>query len=365
MHSRQALSILCRAVGYALLLSPDLALSQTTEAQRAATRTNLMVFHKPDGTAAPVRSEVDWLKRREEILRAAQQIMGPLPGPEKQCPLDPRVDSETDCGSYVRRAFTYASEPDSRVPAFLLVPKAALSGKKKFPAILALHPTDMEYGYLVVVEPLRASYRAYAADLAAHGFVVLAPAYPLMAAYQPDLKALGYKSGTMKAIWDNLRGLDYLQSLPFVDSKRLGAIGHSLGGHNAIYSAVFDQRIKAVVSSCGFDSFLAYKDGDIRGWTSERYMPALLEYREHLRDIPFDFFELVGAVAPRPLFINAPLHDSNFKSQSVDEIVTAAIPIYSLYHARDNLRVVHPDCGHDFPPDIREAAYKFLDQRLK
>ena len=66
----------------------------------------------------------------------------------------------------------------------------------------------------------------------------------------------------MKAIWDNIRGLDLLESLRFVKRGRYGAIGHSLGGHNAIYTAVFDQRIKVVVSSCGFDSYLDYYDGD-------------------------------------------------------------------------------------------------------
>ena len=89
-------------------------------------------------------------------------------------------------------------------------------------------------------------------ELAERGYVVLAPAYPLMAGYQPDLDRLGYRSGTMKAIWDNIRGLDLLESLPMVKKAEFGAVGHSLGGHNAIYTAVFDQRIKVVVSSCGF-----------------------------------------------------------------------------------------------------------------
>ena len=60
----------------------------------------------------------------------------------------------------------------------------------------------------------------------------------------------------MKAIWDNVRGLDFLESLSFVKRGKFGAIGHSLGGHNAIYTAVFDDRITVVVSSCGFDSFV-------------------------------------------------------------------------------------------------------------
>jgi len=134
-----------------------------------------------------------------------------------------------------------------------------------------------------------------------------------MANYQPDLKALGYRSGTMKAIRDNIRGLDYLESLPYVRRGKFGAIGHSLGGHNAIYTAVFDERIKVVVSSCGFDSFVDYMDGNIKGWTSERYMPKLLEYQDSLEKVPFDFHELIGTLAPRPVFINAPLGDTNFK----------------------------------------------------
>ena len=123
--------------------------------------------------------------------------------------------------------------------------------------MLALHPTDMQYGHRVVVESLRDNYPAYAHELAGRGFVVLAPAYPLMANYQPDLKALGYQSGTMKAIWDNIRGLDLLQSLPFVKKDRFGAIGHSLGGHNAVFTAVFELTVKTRTSTPRLTSLLS------------------------------------------------------------------------------------------------------------
>ncbi len=73
--------------------------------------------------------------------------------------------------------------------------------------------------------------RGYALELAQRGYVTLAPNYPLLAKYQPDWKQLGWESGTLKAVWDNMRGLDLLASLPFVDhSNGFGAIGHSLGG---------------------------------------------------------------------------------------------------------------------------------------
>lgn len=148
------------------------------------------------------------------------------------------------------------------------------------------------------------------------------------------------------------------------------ACPHSLGGHNAIYTAVFEPRIAVVVSSCGFDSFLDYYGGAEanwqpgRGWCQDRYMARLAEYRGRLEAIPFDFHELIGALAPRPVFINAPLRDGNFRARSVDEIVAAATPVYRLYRAAQNLMVEHPDCEHDFPPATREAAYRFIDQHL-
>lgn len=334
-------------------------------------RTNLLVYHNRRGEVLPVKSKSDWLKRRAEIVRGFEQIAGPLPGRDKRCGLDVRVEEKTDCGSYERQLITYASEPGARVPAYLLVPKAALASRKKTPAVLCLHPTDMEYGHRVTVEKMREHYRAYAHDLAERGFVVLAPAYPEMANYQPDLKALGWQSGTLKAVWDNIRGLDLLDSLSYVRPGRYGVIGHSLGGHNAIYTALFDPRIKVIVSSCGFDSFPDYYNGDPanwqpeRGWCQTRYMPKLAEYRGRLAEIPFDFHELLGALAPRPVFINAPLNDSNFKARSVDEIVAAAAAVYRLYGAEETLEVAHPATGHDFPEAERDRAYRLLLTKLR
>ena len=184
----------------------------------------------------------------------------------------------------------------------------------------------------------------------------------MLAEFQPDLKALGYQCGTMKAIWDNIRGLDLLEDLDYV-APHFGTIGHSLGGHNSIYTAVFEPRIRAVVSSCGFDSYLDYKDGKIDGWAQERYMPRIKTYA--LADIPFDFHDLIAALAPRPCFVSAPLHDSNFKWRSVDAVTEAASRVYDLYGAPEQLRVEHPDCAHDFPDEMRELAYQLFEAHLK
>lgn len=327
----------------------------------------LLRYRDTSGTWRPVTSPADWEKRRQQILTAAQEIMGPLPGAEKRCPLDLQVIEETDCGSYVRRAITYASEPGARVPAYLLIPKSLLEAPgAQASAVLCLHPTDNVVGRKVVVGLGGKAHRQYAAELAERGFVTLAPPYPLLADYQPDIFALGYASGTMKAIWDNIRALDLLDTLPFVRRGNFGAIGHSLGGHNAIYTAVFDERIKAAVSSCGLDSYRDYYGGDAKrwvhgqGWCQDRYMPRLTKYAGRLNELPFDFDELLAAIAPRRVFISAPLQDSNFQWQSVDRVAAAAREVFALHGAADSLIVQHPEGPHDFPDATREAAYAFL-----
>jgi len=328
-------------------------------------RNNLLVYRDESGRLKPVGAVRHWLKRRTEILRGMQEVMGPLPGREKNTPLNLRVEEEVDAGSYVRRLITYTAEPGGRVPAYLLIPKALLRSGQRAPAILCLHPTDNKIGHKVVVGLGGRANRQYAVELAERGYVTLAPSYPLLAEYQPNLKNLGYQSGTMKAVWDNIRGLDLLETLPFVRKGAFGAIGHSLGGHNSVYTAVFENRIRVVVSSCGLDSYLDYKDGNIKGWTSERYMPKLLRYESRLADIPFDFHEMIGALAPRVCFLSAPVNDDNFKWESVDRVVAAAQQVYRLYGKSENLTVKHPDCAHDFPDEMRQTAYALFDRHLR
>jgi dienelactone hydrolase len=370
IHPRsQASSI--GAVVLALFLGVLAATAGESAAVKRLNQEDLLEYHRSDGSLSRAKTPEEWQRRREEIMRGVESVMGRLPGKEKRCPLDVQVLEEVDCGSHVRRLVTYASEPGSRVPAYLLVPKAASAGRPA-PAALCLHGTDNVIGHGVVITGLGGKpNRQYASELADRGFVALAPNYPLLAKYQPDLKALGWESGTLKAVWDNMRGLDLLDAMPEVKHGAYGAIGHSLGGHNSVYTAVFDDRIKAVVSSCGLDSYRDYKDARPelwvrgQGWCQDRYMAKLADYRGRLAEIPFDFHELLGMLAPRPVFLNAPLKDSNFKWKSVDGIVAAARKVYELYGAADALSVEHPDCEHDFPPDMRERAYALFERVLR
>jgi dienelactone hydrolase len=170
----------------------------------------------------------------------------------------------------------------------------------------------------------------------------------------------------MKGIVNHIRAVDVLVSLPVVDSSRIGTIGLSLGGHNALFLGVFDPRIRAIVSSAGFNTFPKYYGGNLKGWTSNRYMPRIAtEFESRPDRMPFDFTEVLAALAPRPVFVNAPISDTNFEVSGVKDCVTAALPVYDrVYHARENLVAEYPEGGHGFAPAAREAAYKKLDQWL-
>jgi dienelactone hydrolase len=206
----------------------------------------------------------------------------------------------------------------------------------------------------------------YALELARRGYVTLAPDYPNFGEYSFDPYVNGYLSASMKGIWNHMAAVDLLQSLPEVDPKRIGCIGHSLGGHNSLFLAVFDTRISAVVTSCGFNSFFKYYGGDLTGWSHKGYMPEIARiYQRDPSKMPFDFTEILGAIAPRALFINAPVRDSNFEISGVFDCVNAAKPVYALLNASDRIAMINPDAPHDFPPEARNAAYLFLDKALE
>jgi len=331
---------------------------------------NVMVLRDNSGAMTPITTPLQMGLRRQQILEGMSLAMGALPDSDRRVPLDVQTLSTEAGDGYLRRKISFATEPSDRVPAWLLIPDGLTADGEtsKGPAMLCLHQTTGigkdEPAGLGGLENLH-----YAHELAKRGFVCLVPDYPSFGEYPYDFQAQGqhYASGSMKAIWNNIRAVDVLETLPEVDPNRIGCIGHSLGGHNTLFTAAFDGRIRAAVTSCGFTAYHDYYKGDLAGWTSDRYMPRIRDvYGNNPDRIPFDFHEILAAIAPRSIFVNAPLGDNNFDNPGVRKVVAEVEKVYQVYGtSAGEMRTNYPDCGHDFPDDVREDAYLWLAKQLK
>ncbi|MEW4526896.1 alpha/beta fold hydrolase [Maioricimonas sp. JC845] len=324
-----------------------------------------LLFYTDDaGNEQPVRTKADWEIRRRQILQGMQEATGPLPSRDNLTSLDIEVLETVPGDGYERQTIRFTPEQGDRLTAYLYIPKGASADDPR-PGIVALHPTH-RIGKGVVDGQSERPNRAYGKELAERGYVVIAPDYISFGdSADYDFENDRYRTGTMKGIWNHMRCVDLLLERDDVMGEKIGTIGHSLGGHNAIFLGVFDQRVKAIVSSCGWTPFHDYYGGKIAGWTSDRYMPSLkTDYDLDPDRVPFDFYELVAALAPRPFFSNSPLYDSNFDYRGVEKAAPKARRVYELYDAANNLRVAYPNAQHDFPPAVRFESYEFLDAHL-
>jgi pimeloyl-ACP methyl ester carboxylesterase len=176
----------------------------------------------------------------------------------------------------------------------------------------------------------------------------------------PNSTAIG------KMIHDHQQGIELLQSLSYVNKERIGAIGHSLGAYNAYFLAAVDERVKAVVSSCGICPFL--QDPNPNRWGRRDWFSHFPKLTDDInRDIvPFEFHEIMALLAPRPLWNWFSQNDLIFPNWQAAAL--ASLDVDSLYKYLDQ-----PDCyvsllgkeGHDFPAYIRAMSYQFLDRYLK
>lgn len=335
---------------------------------------DLLSYQDVNGNQKTVHSQAEWKDKRTQILNGMQQAMGPLPRMSQLPPFDLRIRDSLKQNLYTKYLITLTVAENETVTAYLYLPSMIPPGKK-LASMLVLHGTGDEGKQLVDGKSPKAN-RALAKELAERGYVVIAPDYPSMGEMADyNFETDRYESATMKAVFNHIRCIDFLQSRTEVDPDRVGVIGHSLGGHNAMFVGAFDERLKVVVSSCGWTLMDFYDIGEVGSkkyggrlgpWAQDRYMPLLRDkFKLDSTKIPFDFDEVIAAIAPRPFFSNSPIEDSNFDVKGVKQGIEAAAEVYRLFKAEDNLRVSYPDAGHDFPTETRQKAYEFIDKVLQ
>lgn len=328
-----------------------------------------------DDHEAPLLSDPSyWQARRHRILSKVEEVLGEFPPP---VPVNYHVIREDRLeGNVIRQKIRYASNDGDTGSAYLLFPAGAEVEAAKYPAVAALHQTVAE-GKDEVVGISGNSRLKYGLELALRGYVVLAPdvlsaGERIFAGKKPyqtitfENRCPGW-SMMGKMIYDHKQGIDFLATLRFVDIDKVGAVGHSLGGHNAFILAAFDERVKAAVSSCGFSPFAGDPTPERWGIRKEwfTYIPAVGSFLQK-GEIPFDFNEIAAVIAPRAFFNWSTQSDRIFPHwESIGKAMLTIKEVFDALGVPENFTSLIGAGPHEFPDPIREMAYQWLDKQLK
>ena len=319
-----------------------------------------------------VRTREDWQKHRAVLRQRYLDLIRDEHKPKKP-PLDLQVHETTvvdDC--YQRLYISYQVEHDERAHAYLGIP---LRLKAKGPAVVALHGTTAE-GTRQTAGLSGNPDKAFLDHLCRRGYVVIAPEHfvsgeriPPEGPYEtgrfyqkhPQWTAVG------KFTFEHSIAVDVLLTRSEVDAERIGAMGHSLGGHGTFYLAAYDERIKASVCNCGASFFR--HNAQVEAWSRDHWYIYLKPIRPLLLRgelPPIDMHEIIALIAPRAFMDVSALNDGNPLTQRQRALMLLKIAdVYQLLGKPGNFSFFIHGRGHSVPHESRELIYGFLDAHLK
>lgn len=308
-----------------------------------------------------VKSPTDWQRRRAEILRIWHGEMGAWPPPIER----PRIEEleQTRREGFLQRKVRIEIAPDRNTTGYLLVPE----GKGPFPAVLVVY-YDPETGAGLKAAELR----DFGAQLAKRGFVALSIGSPYDANYPteagPPLQPLSFLA-YMAANCGNA-----LASLPEVDPKRIGVVGHSYGGKWAMFASCLSERFACAAWSdggvvfdetrsnvnywepwyLGFDTAVSRPRGTV---TEER--PRTGAYRRLIAS-GRDLHELHALMAPRPFLVSGGSEDPPERWKALNH----SIAVNKLLGYENRVAMTNRPT-HSPTPESNEALYRFFEWALK
>ena len=311
------------------------------------------------------------------------ELAGPFP---PDTAFDARVVGEEQREGYAALEIALNVSAWCRVSAYLLVPDGAEDVEGGCPAVVVMHDHGAHFsiGKEKVIRPIGRdsavmadaagwSERCYGGvfigdELARQGYVVLAIDAPYFGergsrggsryvdqqAIASNLLLLGYSWAGL-TLHDDLRSLDYLRSLPYVDAGRIGAVGFSYGAYRAWMLSAASLDVAATVSVCWMSSVaeLVEPGNNItRGQTSlSMYIPLLNHY--------LDFPDVASIAGDTPALYIQGSEDKLFTPQSVERAFNI------IRHCNVNAETVLDDEGHVLGAARQSVVWDFLNRHLR
>lgn len=273
-------------------------------------------------------------------------------------PLDYHETGVIKKQGYTIRKIYFQTRPGIYATANLYVPE----GKGPFPAVINMHGhwADGKAGEMV---------QSCAHELALNGYVCLnidawgsgerATVHGVQEYHGADLGASLMNIGETLLggqLADNIRGVDLLCSLEYVNSNRIGATGASGGGNQTMWLSAMDDRIKACMPVVSVGTFQSYVMGS--NCVCE-LLPKGLTFTEESG--------VLALIAPRALKIVNGLQDRNptfFPSEMLRSFAGAGV-VYELYNKAANISYNLFDTPHGYWPEMRAQLLGWFDLHLK
>ncbi|MGC5771761.1 dienelactone hydrolase family protein [Paenibacillus pabuli] len=296
---------------------------------------------------------------RSQLRERIKERLGGFPTVAAE--LNPVLLERTLCDGYIRERVEITTYAGLRMPVYVLIPNEVSVTKERRPVIVACHGHGYGSREICGMDPDGSPrtgdpglHKDFAVALVKCGYVVAAPellgfgerrlnedrdAPPGTSSCTKIAAHLLMVGKTLAGhrVYETTRLMDYLSTRPEVDSERIGSMGISGGGLVTAFTAALDERCKAVVVSGYASTF----HGSIldRNHCLDNYIPGILQEAE----LP----DIIGLIAPRPLFLEIGSEDLVFPLHSAREAHERLKMIYARAGAGQSLDADYFDGGHE------------------
>ncbi|MGB0578478.1 MAG: alpha/beta hydrolase family protein [Limisphaerales bacterium] len=278
----------------------------------------------------------------------------------------------TDHGSYTRQRASIETEPNVRIPFWLLRPKS----KGPFPLAVLPHGHDgIGHDTYAGVwhndkheNATVAKNRDVAVQAVKQGFLAIAPAVRgLSVNGVPDIYArhdkrncrshlmhclLAGRTAIGERVWDMEKLIDWALTRNDVDARNVLMMGNSGGGFVTMYAAALDPRVTIAVPSCSFDKLVA-ADGRIYQCDCNT-VPGILAFG--------GMSDVVGLIAPRHLLIVSGHGDKLHNDADIEAESKEVARIFKATSVPNHFDHLWGNDGHRFYQDL---MWPFVTRALK
>ena len=291
---------------------------------------------------AAVRNRLSTLLKIDDLRQSKAAI-----------PLAPKTLSSVEKDGYRFEEIEIASTASRRIRVGVTKP-TAYDGP--YPAVVCIggHGSDLYSPYDETTISRDAArmkadlfhYKGFGTVLAKRGIVTISTTVSQHEVYENGRLLMGER------LWDLMRCVDYLESLPDVDKSRIGCAGLSLGGEMAMWLGAMDERIAATVSA-GFLTTMDHMEQD----------HCMCWKFDGLREL-VDYADLYCLIAPRALQCQNGLQEppSQFYVPLARQAMREITPIYADMDKPENVTLDVHEGGHVI--DLPGLLY-LIDKQLR